>query len=85
MTERPELKNWITTGNILQIGVWLIITGVLYANHENRLAVLELGHTDQETRLRYKEQTDSVNAREIAVELAKINARLTGIEKAVKP
>lgn len=85
MTEKPELKNWITTGNLLQIGVWLIITGVLYSNHENRLAVLETGIADHEVRIRYKEQTDSVNAKEIAVELTKINARLTGIEKAVKP
>lgn len=78
MIEKPELKNWITSGNFMQIGAMLVALGAAYAAIDNKIAsAMQIGN-DHEIRIRALEK-------EIAVELSKISTKLGIIERAVKP
>lgn len=72
-----EIKKQVTTGNLIQIGVTIFLIAFAWASVENSVNAHDGKILDHENRLRGIEK-------EIAVELSKINTKLTSIEKAVK-
>lgn len=76
-----EIVNQVTTGNLWQIAITLgtLLVGVAltWGMLSDKLSVLAKGFDDHESRLRVLEF-------QITGELAKINAKLGTIEKAVK-
>lgn len=78
MTERPEFKNWLTLGNVVQIAAMLVTVAVCYKAIEMQVtSALAMGR-DHEIRIRALEN-------EIARSLSTIETRLRAIEQAVKP
>ena len=73
----PEIKQQITTGNLIQIGAMSVAVAIAFAVVQSNVATLAKAADDHEYRIRTME-------REIAVELTKINTKLGSIEKAVK-
>lgn len=76
-----EVKNQITTGNLVSaaftIGTAAVLIAVAWGALNNSLGAMAKGFDDHESRLRVLEF-------QITGELAKINAKLGTIEKAVK-
>lgn len=77
MMEKPELKNWLTLGNLITIlvmaGGFGVTWGTFSSTSASHAKILE----DHEYRLRMSED-------EIRRTLTRMDARLSAIEKAVQ-
>lgn len=73
----PELKNWITAGNVIQIVTMLVVGVTAWANLNSRSNANEEAIRDHEARIRVIEA-------QVTGSLARIDQRLINIEKAVK-
>lgn len=72
----PEVKNWISAGNILQMAAMLVAVALAWGNLSSRTDASATMAADHEHRLRELEG-------EVASTLSRIDQRLITIEKAV--
>lgn len=77
MIEKPELKNWLSIGNIATIALMAAGFGVTWGAFSTTVAAHEKTLADHEYRLRMSED-------EIRRTLTRMDARLSAIEKAVQ-
>lgn len=75
--QMPEVKNWVSLGNIIQIGAMMVAITMAWANLHSRSNANEEDLRDHEARLRILENY-------ISGTLSRIDERLNSIEKAVK-
>lgn len=98
MTERPELKNWITTGNLITMAAMVLAGGVTWGTFTAAINAHAKTLDDHSAQLRsigsiseLSRKSDDHEARlrvledELRRTLTRMDGRLREIEKAVKP